>query len=617
MVDENFVMDYDNGYDSSFSLPMRIQGTTTSPQTPNQITELGLRLNSGMRNVEMGTIQPEMFDSIPKQHMEEMRRLAKLTDSKISVHAPMIDPAGFTEQGWNEELRIENEARIKSVMERAHVLDPTGNIPVTIHTTGAMIPEGMVRKKDGEEVREMMVAIEQETGRQVHLRREELDYVGGKKIYTPEDRLDMLNRTSWDEEKLKLLGYQKSKQEIDLMSQRIQLENPQFLELSIKAKEGTLKKEEEGAYRNMVEQIKINESHKSEYDQHLLNGLNNLHHKYSKYKFEKEGISPQEKKMLQENLTSLRKAVNKQTEEGAKLREAAIKNKISIKEYYKGMDKVEKIVTPDQMLSVLSHLPAPQTYKSADDFTIEKTAETFSNVALDSYKKYGNNAPIISMENVFPGTVMSRAESVKKAVKESRKLFAEKLMKEKKVSKEQAEKTAEKMIGVTWDVSHINLLRKHGYDSKDIAKEAEKIAPYVKHVHIADNFGFSDSHLAPGMGNVPIKEELAAMEKKLGKEKMESIRHIVEAGAFAGQFKQSPIPYQLSELNSPLYSIGQQPAWSDMRELYASYMVGYGQQFLPQTHYQMSGAGFSANIPRELGGMAPGTQSRFSGTPNQ
>ena len=63
-----------------------------------------------------------------------------------------------------------------------------------------------------------------------------------------------------------------------------------------------------------------------------------------------------------------------------------------------------------------------------------------------------------------------------------------------------------KFIGATWDMGHINMLKKQGFTNKEIIRETKKIAPYVKHVHITDNFGFDDSHLSPGMGNVPIKK---------------------------------------------------------------------------------------------------------------
>ena len=51
-------------------------------------------------------------------------------------------------------------------------------------------------------------------------------------------------------------------------------------------------------------------------------------------------------------------------------------------------------------------------------------------------------------------------------------------MKASKITKKQAEK----LIGVTWDVGHINMIRRLGYGKKDVVKETKKIAPYVKHI---------------------------------------------------------------------------------------------------------------------------------------
>ena len=38
---------------------------------------------------------------------------------------------------------------------------------------------------------------------------------------------------------------------------------------------------------------------------------------------------------------------------------------------------------------------------------------------------------------------------------------------------------AEKLIGATWDVGHINMIRKQGFSEKDVINEAEIIAPFV------------------------------------------------------------------------------------------------------------------------------------------
>lgn len=83
------------------------------------------------------------------------------------------------------------------------------------------------------------------------------------------------------------------------------------------------------------------------------------------------------------------------------------------------------------------------------------------------------------------------------------------------MSENEAKKQAEKFIGATWDVGHINMLRKFGYEEKDIIKEAEAVAPYIKHVHLSDNFGFEHTELPMGMGNVPLKEIMEKLGKKV------------------------------------------------------------------------------------------------------
>jgi len=59
-------------------------------------------------------------------------------------------------------------------------------------------------------------------------------------------------------------------------------------------------------------------------------------------------------------------------------------------------------------------------------------------------------------------------------------------------------------------------LRKFGFSSEDIIKEAEKVAPYLKHVHLSDNFGLDNVELPMGMGNVDFKEVMKKLGKKAG-----------------------------------------------------------------------------------------------------
>ncbi|MBS3172698.1 hypothetical protein J4438_03945 [Candidatus Woesearchaeota archaeon] len=590
------------------------QGTTTNPQTANQITELGRVLNSGIKNVEVGGIQQEIFEQIPKQHLSEMRRLAKLTGANVSVHAPILDPAGFTQQGWSEQERKESERYMELVLEKAHELNPNGNIPVNFHTTigvpGTLTEKAKITDKDlTEEERKnfqgekiiLMHAVERDTGKIIPLKREVKEHLDGRKTWTPQELLDNVNKTSWDQEKLQLMSYQKSKEELRHMSDRIRL-SPQYASLAFNKKD--LNEDEARELAKLESQMMLHQKQIGEYDTHLNSGLNNLYNKYSKYKDpnEKEGS---------EYIESAKKLAKMSREERDSLMK--IHGKIPEKEFGK---KYQEWVNNqsnvnEQILSRLSNLPTPNTFVSSEDFAKENSIKTVANVAAYAYKKYGEKAPLLTMENVFPNMVLSRGESLKGLIEESRKLFVKKLVEDQHVNKSKAEKIASNLIGATWDVGHLHHLKKQGYEDKDFIEETKKVAPFVKHVHLTDNFGFTDAHLPLGMGDVPIKEHLKALEKA-----DKNAIHVVESGGFINQFKANPIPQTLEYLNSSMYTYEAGPNWSDSRDLYGSYLVGYG-DILPEKHFDtLYGGGFS-RLPKELGGQSQGNKSRFAGTPNQ
>ena len=181
------------------------------------------------------------------------------------------------------------------------------------------------------------------------------------------------------------------------------------------------------------------------------------------------------------------------------------------------------------------------------------------------------------------------------------------------MSSGKAENVAKQMIGATWDVGHINMMRKKGYSKKDVIKETKEIAPFVKHVHLSDNFGLDHTELPMGMGNVPLKPMIDEIKKQGFKGK-----EIIEAGNwwqfFSTQGGGNPFLPSLEGLDSPIYAMSEGPGWAN-----TSYMGGYfsGQgPISPPIHHQTYGAGFQ-NMPVELGGEIPGDRGRFAGAPNQ
>ncbi len=254
------------------------------------------------------------------------------------------------------------------------------------------------------------------------------------------------------------------------------------------------------------------------------------------------------------------------------------------------------------------HKYAPEVYVPIENFATEKSSETFGNAAFDAWKEFKDKTPILVIENPPAGFALSTGEDIAKIVKASREQFIKKAAKEG-ISESEARKQAEKLIGATWDVGHINMLRKYGYTEKDIIAEAEKVAPFLKHIHLSDNFGFEHTELPMGMGNVPLKEIM----EKLGQKGFDA-RKIIEAGNWWQHFRTSPFQEVLEATGSPIYGMKMAPYWSQAQGLYQGYFGGYG-QMLPQMHYETFGAGFS-RLPSELGGQAQGAQgSRMSGRP--
>jgi hypothetical protein len=128
---------------------------TTDPRTANQVKEVSDKLNMGLKQIEVEGVSPEVLESIPEQHLDEIKRLTKLTGAKASLHGPVVEPSGFTKQGWSEENRAGVERQMQSAVERGHKLDPNGNMPVTFHSSGLlpgsvteMVEEGGKRKEE-------------------------------------------------------------------------------------------------------------------------------------------------------------------------------------------------------------------------------------------------------------------------------------------------------------------------------------------------------------------------------------------------------------------------------------------------------------------------------------
>jgi len=136
------------------------------------------------------------------------------------------------------------------------------------------------------------------------------------------------------------------------------------------------------------------------------------------------------------------------------------------------------------------------------------------------------------------------------------------------ISKEEAAKLAERHVKATIDTGHINLWRKYWQDdprktqeqndvdfNKWAVKTIESLAKdkMVGNVHLADNYGYHDDHLAPGQGNSPVKEIVSTI-KKYGYDRAFTVEPGADASTDLSDFHGLMKTWKF--FGSPVYGMG-------------------------------------------------------------
>ncbi|MBD3253080.1 hypothetical protein GF386_05075 [Candidatus Pacearchaeota archaeon] len=576
-------------------------GMSLDPRTANQLGEINTKINPGIKKIELSGITPAVFDSIPEEHLEDINRLSKLTGVKTSLHGPVVEASGVGERGFDETNRVGAEKQLQSAVLRSHKMDPDGEMIVTTHTS-AGLPEldPKVKIKDDtgkmKEVPTGLYVVDEDTGKIQLIQPEKRFFPEeGEGKFNPKDLQDFdpnkeLNKINKDQWAQLLSGVNRYASFGEEMLERVrkQVKNEELFTKIAKGVDIDQLEETEKQEKDLLKSLQREINGGQIY---LRDAYRNLQVLFDKAW---SNASPDDKKKLKTYADKIAPKIQKGIE-----------------------DDPEKIPELAEVieggLKVLGRVETPRIFKPLRNFVIEKSSQTFANVAESSFNEYGKKAPILSIENPPAGGALSTGEDLKKVIEESRNRLIENLVKHKGMSKSEAKEVAGRLIGATWDVGHINMIRKKGYSEKDVIEETKKVAPFVKHVHLSDNFGLEHTELPMGMGNVPLDR----MMKKLKKTGFDG-QKIIEAGNWWQYFAEkgggNPFRPSIEAFDSPLYSMKAGPGWSQLGG-YGNYYVGHG-PVNPPMHHQMYGASFST-LPTELGGELPGDRSRMSGTPNQ
>ncbi len=582
-----------------YRFPAAKLGATTSARVANQIAEVVKRLNTGMKVVEAGVLEPMKFEQIPKQHFEEMGRLAELTGAEITWHFPFEDPSGFINGRLEESERKKVENFMWNFIEKTTKTTKKPG-PITIHPVVNPIPPSYFGEGKDMEIG-VYNGLEGNIGvvsvKKI-LSEEEIEKYKDK---TPQKALEKLNQEIW-RQKLEPLtirlsefvkdvkiaqDMEEEKKKKELLLDSIVFretggEKRYFHQLTEREKEEILKDKEASKYYSEIKFLDAQLNAVGLAFNHFIEIEKDL------FRIAKEGS---------------KRGIVRGSEEEIKKAEEYFNKAIQLKD----KNKTEAAIFMENSIHLLSK-NIPKIFDFSENVVKEKVAETISNITLKAYESLKDKAPILCLENLFPGMAFSNAESLKSLIEESRERFVQKI--KDKVGEKKAKEISEKLIGATWDIGHINIWKKFGVKPEEISIELEKIKPFIKHIHIADNFGFEDSHLPPGMGG--IEPEIFGKLKEIV-EKQE-VKAILEVPTLAVEFGVSPYPYSLAALGSPIYTYAMAPFWNQaLAADLPAYFTGYG-PILPEKHFEFYGAGFSA-LPVELGGLTKKEKETFAGVP--
>lgn len=587
-------------------------GFPGSAQTANQLKESINAIKQGVKAFEVTMVSPETADMIPKQHFEEMRALMKLSGVTPSVHAPIVDPAGFErDRGYTDESRIETERKFFDTLAKAKQLNAEKGTTVVFHSSS--IPGTQYVPDEKEEDRfhtKRITLVDKETGqikagpqeeKEFRLEHPE-DFATGGTWEKPLERIDSVNLTQWREKMTNLANLQKMTDEVISRGTKNNLNLAEFEDLKPDKNgmidESQLSPEAKKAFGQLQE----NMQRANIFVENTQLQFQSAFH--TAYKYGTEHQREDLKQLAEDFKKGLSKAQGTFGE-----------TEIYRKELGKAITKLDQITTPakdrntGEMIQIV-----PSVFENIEKFAQEKASQTFGNVAWKSFnelaKRDADKAPVIAIENVFNGMTFSKAEELAGLIQGAQDVFVKKAVADG-MEKDEAKKAAKKLIGATWDVGHLNVMKKEGFTDKDLIEQTKKIAPFVKHVHLTDNFGYGDSHLAPGMGNVPFKKILEELEKT---GRLKEMGKIVEAPSFVQHFQKSPHGWTLAALGSPVYGAMMSPYWNQVGGIASGGGYFGGQGYLPEKHFSIYGSGFSS-LPTELGGQVPGTASRATGTP--
>lgn len=507
---------------------------TTKLIEGDPIRSITASIRAGAGNVELGTMatggsngQQWTFEGVSKKQREALRELSRVSGTTITTHATAQIPnlSGFGKNGFSPEQRELSINEIKKAIDFAAEAANGGS--VVVHTGEFQRPIGSFSEFEAYEddaKKAPIAVVDEKTGRvqlAVDLERKIFRYKNIQDSGYDDRSKQMLERIygGWD----KVPSYVKetARKHKDFDPSTAEVEEITFADFEKQYGKNGRSRYELARDFLMQEQLSKIRSQNATNDYYLRQYESALQKKreldkqdFSKFDDNKKFIFEQQKDEIENKITQL-------------------------------ADIAERSQLQDRQIAEdLSQLKPIDSYALQQ---FEKTAVELAEYAREKTKVAQKQRPNddikpiqITMENIFPEFGYgSHPDELIDLVKRARDAYTQKWA--PKVGKSEAAKQAKQHIGATLDTGHLNIWRKHFKGSdKDFEKwytdKVQKMANegVIGNVHIADNFGYDDSHLSAGEGNTPIKEVMRILKKSGFEGKVTSEGGFAHGGPEAG-----------------------------------------------------------------------------------
>lgn len=544
-------------------------------------------------------------ESIGRIEREQIQELAKLNQTKFSVHATpngVMGVAGMSREGFEEQKRQEAIREINKAIEFA--ADASTGGAVVFHTGEWQRPltdvKGNFKAYSDEEKTSPIMVVDKITGDIQGIKRDQsvyepvfhtattLEKETGKKII---GRIDTYGNKVDANDWVDINGNAIKKEW--LLSKKTDEEERLFDRVPVWQADKTNFKVRERRWDSFIEEAKEFQKKgiditpevlfvKTRYANQVLQSKGaSLYHaqRYERYQIERQKISDALEfvEKLEKN-TPIDEQWKLLEEYDGGIRSSALARKYGTREQKKPSDilKEELKQVTDEMRHVhessasadsqaQQYLQMMNRVTTLEDYGLKKSTETIAEAGMNAMYYSEKNKkkllePIyVAPESWLPQMYGSHPDEIRTLISQSRDEMTKMLM-QKGYSKDEAKEKSIAHIKATIDTGHFNQWKRHwqakpGESPEQADKrfdkwyvdELEKLAKegIIGHVHLTDNFGYDDEHLTPGQGNAPIKEFMKRMERAGIKD------FIVERGS------DNPLALQetLAEFGSPIHAL--------------------------------------------------------------